>query len=256
MTIAQPANSEETRELLRWAIEDAAETVAIRLAIGCGVAGPAGHDHGVFRYPRAIIVFDLVVHIRVQRITSRTFAHYVARAFADRCAEAVGEVQHRDGFARRARLRPHQACAHQREGHPEKDRLRKDQQARDRDLRRERQPLRAERGQQARVRPVGQRDEDLVKPEREHADHRFDERVARKRIAQARRHAAQQRAAERHAAHEHDQHQRLRVRRVAQEKLEVVRPDRFVDQAGEARGGEQRVESRARWNLREHRAAL
>src|SRR5438034_2400743 len=34
VTIAQPANSEETRELLRWAIEDAAETVAIRLAIG------------------------------------------------------------------------------------------------------------------------------------------------------------------------------------------------------------------------------
>jgi transketolase len=34
MTIAQPANSEETRALLRWAVEDAQENVAIRLAIG------------------------------------------------------------------------------------------------------------------------------------------------------------------------------------------------------------------------------
>ena len=34
VTIVQPANSEETRALLRWAIEDAAENVAIRLAIG------------------------------------------------------------------------------------------------------------------------------------------------------------------------------------------------------------------------------
>jgi transketolase len=34
MTIVQPANAEETRALLRWAVEDAAENVAIRLAIG------------------------------------------------------------------------------------------------------------------------------------------------------------------------------------------------------------------------------
>jgi transketolase len=34
VAVLQPANSEETRELLRWAVEDAAENVAIRLAIG------------------------------------------------------------------------------------------------------------------------------------------------------------------------------------------------------------------------------
>jgi transketolase len=34
IAIVQPANSEETRELLRWAVEDAGESVAIRLAIG------------------------------------------------------------------------------------------------------------------------------------------------------------------------------------------------------------------------------
>ncbi len=34
MTIVQPANGDETRALLRWAVEDADESVAIRLAIG------------------------------------------------------------------------------------------------------------------------------------------------------------------------------------------------------------------------------
>ncbi len=34
MTIVQPGNSEETRALLRWAVEDAAGNVAVRLAIG------------------------------------------------------------------------------------------------------------------------------------------------------------------------------------------------------------------------------
>jgi transketolase len=34
MTIVQPANAEETAELLRWAVEDAEESVAMRLAIG------------------------------------------------------------------------------------------------------------------------------------------------------------------------------------------------------------------------------
>jgi transketolase len=34
VAIVQPANAEETRALLRWAVADAAETVAIRLAIG------------------------------------------------------------------------------------------------------------------------------------------------------------------------------------------------------------------------------
>ena len=34
MSVAQPANSEETRALLRWAVEEATENVALRLAIG------------------------------------------------------------------------------------------------------------------------------------------------------------------------------------------------------------------------------
>ncbi len=47
MTIVQPGNSEETRALLRWAVEEAEDDVAIRLAIGPSprrIELPAGHE--------------------------------------------------------------------------------------------------------------------------------------------------------------------------------------------------------------------
>jgi transketolase len=47
MAIVQPGSSEETRALLRWAVEDASENVAIRLAIGPSprrIALPVGYE--------------------------------------------------------------------------------------------------------------------------------------------------------------------------------------------------------------------
>jgi transketolase len=47
MAIVQPANAEETRALVRWAVEEAGESVAIRLAIGPSprrIELPAGHE--------------------------------------------------------------------------------------------------------------------------------------------------------------------------------------------------------------------
>ena len=47
MTIVQPGNSEETRSLLRWAVEEAEENVAVRLAIGPSprnIELPAGYE--------------------------------------------------------------------------------------------------------------------------------------------------------------------------------------------------------------------
>ena len=47
MTIVQPGNSEETRALLRWAVEEAEDNVAIRLAIGPSprrIELPAGYE--------------------------------------------------------------------------------------------------------------------------------------------------------------------------------------------------------------------
>jgi transketolase len=52
MTIVQPSNAEETKSLLRWAVEDADENVAIRLAIGPSprrIALPAGAAPAVGR---------------------------------------------------------------------------------------------------------------------------------------------------------------------------------------------------------------
>ena len=52
MTIVQPGNAEETEALLRWAVEDAEENVAIRLAIGPSprrIELPAGYEPAVGR---------------------------------------------------------------------------------------------------------------------------------------------------------------------------------------------------------------
>jgi transketolase len=52
VTIVQPANAEETRALVRWAIEDADENVALRLAIGPSprpIELPAGYEPAVGR---------------------------------------------------------------------------------------------------------------------------------------------------------------------------------------------------------------
>src|SRR5262249_12859819 len=50
--------------------------------------------------------------------------------------------------------------------------------------------------------------------------------------------------AHRHAAHEDGEDQGLRIRGVAEEELEVVRPDRFVDETREPRRGEERDQGR------------
>ncbi len=76
-------------------------------------------------------------------------------------------------------------------------------------------------------------DEDLVEYEPEQADDRLDERVTEQQL-RSRAESRDEPGAERHAAHEDRQHECLRVRRVAQEQLQVVRPDRLVDEAGEA----------------------
>jgi transketolase len=66
MVVVQPANSEEARALLRWAVEEATESVAVRLAIGpsprrieladvavapgCGTVVREGSDAVMFAY--------------------------------------------------------------------------------------------------------------------------------------------------------------------------------------------------------------
>ena len=68
--------------------------------------------------------------------------------------------------------------------------------------------------------------------------------VSEKRRGDALRAPADEPRAERHAADEHDEHDRLRIGRVPDEELEVVRPDRFVDQAAHARNDEHDLQYR------------
>jgi hypothetical protein len=82
------------------------------------------------------------------------------------------------------------------------------------------------------------------------ANHRLHHRVGHERIGEALGKARAPRRAGRHAAHEHHQHERLRVSGVAEEKLEVMRPDGFVDQAGESGRREKDVERAARHRAR------
>jgi hypothetical protein len=149
-----------------------------------------------------------------------------------------------------AAMRAHEARAHQREGHAEQDRLRQDEQARDGELRAEREPFVPEAREEMVVRPVRDDDKNGMKHQRSETDRRLDDGVAGERVGDARGPAAAIRRAGRHAAHEHREDQRLRVRRVAQEELQVMRPDRLVDESGKARSGEEAIERAARHRAR------
>ncbi|TMH88808.1 MAG: hypothetical protein E6H44_09035 [Betaproteobacteria bacterium] len=89
-----------------------------------------------------------------------------------------------------------------------------------------------------------------MESEREQADHRFDPRVDEQRIDEALGEASRSCGADRHAAHEHGKDERLRVRRMAEKQLQVLRPDRLVDQPGKPGDDEQAVEGAARHGQR------
>ena len=88
-------------------------------------------------------------------------------------------------------------------------------------------------------------DEQRVKADGEHPDHRLGQRVGLDQVAPLRAIARNHRRAQRHAAHEQRQHQRLCIGRVAQEQAQVMRPDRLIDQTGKARQRENREQQRS-----------
>src|SRR5580692_5065672 len=75
---AMNENYNRARAVARKKIDPVARPRAVRhhmvaaltcLAIGFRIPRPAGDQRGISGNPRAIIVFDLVIHIRVQRIS-------------------------------------------------------------------------------------------------------------------------------------------------------------------------------------------
>jgi hypothetical protein len=183
--------------------------------------------------------------------------HEAARQDACGGAQAVGEVKHRHCLAGRlagaSGIHADQRGAHQRKGRAQQHRLRQDQQAGDHELGAKRESLAAQPRQERRVGPVGQQGEHIVEREGAQADRGFDRRIGEERVDHARGAPRAESGAQCHAAHENDEHQRLRVGGVPEVKLQVVRPDRFVDQPGEARHDEQQVERKS-WRLRRNHA--
>src|SRR5262249_32080353 len=94
---------------------------------------------------------------------------------------------------------------------------------------------RPERRYHAVERSLGEEHENLVERQRGEPDRRLDPAIRREEVPETRAPAAREPRAERHAAHEGREHERLGERGRAEEQLQIVRPDRLVDQAGEAR---------------------
>ena len=144
-------------------------------------------------------------------------------------------------------IEPQDRGAHEREGHPEQDRLRRQHRRGEHPLRRaERAHLLARGRQQRRVAPVGDRDERHVENEREKPDGAFDPGIGAQRIANALGKARAERCAGGKPPDEDHEDERLRVGGVPEEEFYVVRPDGLVDETTETRGkerNEQQVDS-------------
>ena len=168
--------------------------------------------------------------------------HEAARQHAHDRPDAVEEIQQRKTRAGKPGIEPQDSARHQRERGAEQHRLRKDEQPREHPL----GPAPALRGahgrKQVRVGPVRRAHERPVEEDRAQSHREFRRGVGQQRAGNARGKVSGQPRAEREPADEHDEHHRLRVGGVAQEELEVVAPDGFVDEPAEAGNREQAVE--------------
>ena len=88
-------------------------------------------------------------------------------------------------------------------------------------------------------RELRQQHERLVEYQRRRTDRRLDPAVKGEQVLRSRAPAAREPRPERHAAHESGEHEGLGKGGCAEEEFQVVRPDRFVDEAGEAGKREQ-----------------
>ncbi|TMG71738.1 MAG: hypothetical protein E6H80_12420 [Betaproteobacteria bacterium] len=158
---------------------------------------------------------------------------------ADRGADRVGEVQHRQVMAARFGLAADHRAGEERESHSEQHRLRHDQHGAQRVFEDLDGPRGAERRDDVIERSLRKQHVRFVEEERGDTDRRLDPAVRGEQVLHARAPAARKPRPQREAPHEGGEHERLRERRRAEVQLEVVRPDGLVDEAGEAREREQ-----------------
>ena len=191
------------------------------------------------------------------RQTQQTNQPEARTQHTERTAQAVGKVKRGNTLARLLGKAPDQARAHQGKGHAQQHRLRQDQQRADAPFHRRDLRCGAQMRDQLVQRQINRCNKDRMKNKRQQADDAFNDGVAQQQIAPALRQAATKPGTQRHATHEDAQHQALRVSGVAQKKLEIVGPDRLVNQSGKTGDGEQpvvlvmRAEERLSWLRRQ-----
>ncbi|MFC0356471.1 hypothetical protein [Pseudofulvimonas gallinarii] len=153
---------------------------------------------------------------------------------ADGRADAVGKVQAAQQSPFLAREAADQSATHQRKSHAQQDRLRQDQQGGDEPLDHGSHRCRAGKRNQDVVAQADCMGEHRMEADAQNADHQLDDGIAAQQVPPAGTDFGNPGRTDRHAAHEQRKHQRLRIGGMAQEQAEVMRPDRLVDQTGEA----------------------
>ena len=154
---------------------------------------------------------------------------------ADGRTQAVGEVQGRQSFPGPIRPAADDATADEGERHAEQYRLRQDERGSQGPFVGLNPGGRGKRGYRRGKGEIRGGDEDGMKAEAQHADQTLDHAHRSAKSPDAHGVMRNDPRSNRHAPHENGEHERLCVRGVAQEELQVVRPDRFVDQPREAR---------------------
>ncbi len=171
---------------------------------------------------------------------------------ADGRTEAVGEVQPGQGPARRGGAEPHQPGADQGKGGAKQHRLRQHDQAAQAPLDQVDSQRRIEPRDEGVEHQRLHGAEDVIEDQGGDSQRGLDGAVGEQGLPAARAAAADQPGPQGHAAHEDHQHQGLGIGRMPQEQLQVVRPDRFVDQAGEAGQREQDIQGIAKTGYGSH----
>ena len=161
----------------------------------------------------------------------KTDEEKTACQYADRRAHAVREIEQRKDSSRFLRRQPDDAGAHQRKGHPEQDRLGQNQQRGQRPFVGIRDGSGVEKRNDAGIGDLHGLIEDGMEKKREQADQTFRQCVADQQVLPPHGISAANPGTEGHPAHEDGQDQCLGIRRVSEKQLQVMGPDRFIDQS-------------------------
>ena len=163
--------------------------------------------------------------------TEKTDEEETACQYADCRAQAVREIEQRKDLSRFLRHQPYNAGAHQRKGHPEQDRLGQNQQGGQCPFVGIRGGSGVEQRNDAGIGELHSLIKDGMEKKCGQADQTLRQRVAEQQLLPPHGISAANPGTEGHPAHEDGQDQCLGIGRVSEKELQVMGPDRFVDES-------------------------